>query len=56
MKDGELVDVKEIITEEKGLATFDYMVNERKKADLERRQREEEAARQQEVPAYIIKA
>jgi hypothetical protein len=51
----QIVDVKEIITDEKGAATFDYMVTERKKADLERRQREEEAARAQEVPAYIIK-
>jgi hypothetical protein len=50
-----IVDVQHIISEEKGSATFEYMVEERKKADLERRAKEEEAARAQEVPAYIIK-
>jgi hypothetical protein len=31
------------------------MVNERKRADEERRQKEEEAARALEVPTYVIK-
>ena len=52
---GEIVEVKEIITLEKGQASFEYMINERKRADEERRQKEEEAARALEVPTYVIK-
>jgi hypothetical protein len=34
---GVIVEVKEIITLEKGQASFEYMINERKRADEERR-------------------
>ena len=51
----ELIYSKDIIIEEKGKEHFESMVEKRRQADEARRQREEELARQQEVPTIVIK-
>ena len=51
----ELIYSKDIIIEEKGKEHFESMIEKRRQADEARRQREEELARQQEVPTIVIK-
>ena len=54
-KEGELVEAKDIIIDEKGQEHYDQIVENRRQADEKRRQKEEELAKQQETPLLHIK-